>query len=89
MNQEPTLFSGTIRDNILYALNSENDISKEAFEQTLKDAHVDEIVSRLPEGLATIVGQRGTTLSGGQRQRVALARALIKVSYLVSFPGFL
>lgn len=80
VNQEPTLFSGTIKENILYALNAENDISKEAFEQTLRDAHVDEIVSRLPDGLETIIGQRGATLSGGQRQRIALARALIKVS---------
>lgn len=80
VNQEPTLFSGTIKENILYALNSETDITDQAFEQTLKEAHVDEIISRLPDGLETVIGQRGTMLSGGQRQRIALARALIKVS---------
>ncbi|XP_063707038.1 ATP-binding cassette sub-family B member 10, mitochondrial [Culicoides brevitarsis] len=78
VNQEPTLFSGTIRENILYGLDSEADFNEDLLQRTLKDAHVDEIISKLPDGLETVVGQRGTTLSGGQRQRIALARALIK-----------
>lgn len=73
------MFSGTIKENILYALNSETDITESEFQQILRDAHVDEIISKLPDGEKTVIGQRGTMLSGGQRQRIALARALIKV----------
>lgn len=46
----------------------------------MKNAHVDEFTNNLPDGLETLVGQRGMMLSGGQKQRVAIARALIKVS---------
>ncbi|XP_004524953.1 ATP-binding cassette sub-family B member 10, mitochondrial [Ceratitis capitata] len=78
VNQEPTLFSGTIRDNILYGLNPGTVITESAVEDAIRKAHVDEFVSQLPDGLNTLVGQRGMMLSGGQRQRVAIARALIK-----------
>uniref|UniRef100_A0A336LSW1 CSON010602 protein n=1 Tax=Culicoides sonorensis TaxID=179676 RepID=A0A336LSW1_CULSO len=78
VNQEPVLFSGTIKENILYALDSENEISEEKLSQKLIEANVDEIINKLPDGIETIIGQRGTTLSGGQRQRIALARAIIK-----------
>ncbi|XP_067637544.1 ATP-binding cassette sub-family B member 10, mitochondrial [Eurosta solidaginis] len=78
VNQEPTLFSGTIRDNILYGLNPGTTISTAALEDVIKKAHVDEFTLQLPDGLNTLVGQRGLMLSGGQRQRVAIARALIK-----------
>lgn len=78
VNQEPTLFSGTIRDNILYGLNPDTKVNEEAFEDAIRKAHVDEFASQLPNGLNTLVGQRGMMLSGGQRQRVAIARALIK-----------
>lgn len=79
VNQEPVLFSGTIRDNILYGLNPGTSVSEEEFNAVVQHAHVDEFISKLPNGLDTIVGQRGSMLSGGQRQRVAIARALIKV----------
>ncbi|XP_017479314.1 PREDICTED: ATP-binding cassette sub-family B member 10, mitochondrial-like isoform X2 [Rhagoletis zephyria] len=78
VNQEPILFSGTIRDNILYGLNPGTGISEATFEDAIRKAHVDEFSSQLPNGLNTLVGQRGLMLSGGQRQRVAIARALIK-----------
>lgn len=77
--KEPVLFSGTIRDNILYGLNEGQTISESEFEDIVRKAHVDEFTSQLPQGLNTMVGQRGMMLSGGQKQRVAIARALIKV----------
>uniref|UniRef100_A0A1A9ZIE4 ATP-binding cassette sub-family B member 10, mitochondrial n=1 Tax=Glossina pallidipes TaxID=7398 RepID=A0A1A9ZIE4_GLOPL len=78
VNQEPVLFSGTIRDNILYGLNQNVNFTESHLEEAVRKAHVDEFSSQLPDGLDTLVGQRGVLLSGGQKQRVAIARALIK-----------
>lgn len=78
--KEPVLFSGTIRENILYGLNPGDTIKESDFEDIVRKAHVDEFAEQLPNGLDTLVGQRGMMLSGGQKQRVAIARALIKVS---------
>lgn len=80
--QEPILFSGTIRSNILYGLRTDVDeqLIGELFERVVKDSYVDDFVQNLPDGYDTVIGQRGMTLSGGQRQRVAIARALIRVS---------
>ncbi|XP_053670904.1 ATP-binding cassette sub-family B member 10, mitochondrial [Anopheles nili] len=78
VNQEPVLFSGTIRENILYGLNMGEKISESAFERAVREAHVDEFVQQFPDGLNTLVGQRGVMLSGGQKQRVAIARAIIR-----------
>ena len=73
--QEPTLFGGTIRENILYG-------RLEATEAELvaaaRAANADRFIDALPEGYDTIVGDRGMRLSGGQRQRVAIARAILK-----------
>lgn len=80
VSQEPVLFSGTIRENILYGL---EDPTKCDVEQVAKRAHVLEFTKNMPDGLDTLVGERGITLSGGQRQRVAIARALIKVNVLI------
>uniref|UniRef100_V9IJM6 ATP-binding cassette sub-family B member 10 n=1 Tax=Apis cerana TaxID=7461 RepID=V9IJM6_APICE len=75
VSQEPILFSGTIRENILYgAINS----VKYDVKEIAKRAHILEFTENMPNGLDTVVGERGITLSGGQRQRVAIARALIK-----------
>lgn len=73
--QEPVLFSGTIRENIAYAnpRASEADILRAA-----RAAHAWEFISKLPDGLDTMVGERGVKLSGGQRQRVAIARVFLK-----------
>ena len=76
VSQEPVLFSGTIRENILYGL--EDPTKCDEMEQIAKHAHVLEFTKNMPDGLDTLVGERGITLSGGQRQRVAIARALIK-----------
>ncbi|XP_034193281.1 ATP-binding cassette sub-family B member 10, mitochondrial isoform X2 [Osmia lignaria lignaria] len=76
VSQEPVLFSGTIRENILYGL--EDPTKCDEVEEIAKHAHVLEFTKNMPDGLDTLVGERGITLSGGQRQRVAIARALIK-----------
>jgi subfamily B ATP-binding cassette protein MsbA len=73
--QEPALFSGTIRENIAYARPS---ASTEQIEAAARAAHAHEFVERLPQGYATVAGERGVKLSGGQRQRIAIARAILK-----------
>ena len=73
--QDNFLFSGTIRDNILMGNEA---ASEEDLKKVVECAHLEEVISELPEGLDTELGERGTTLSGGQRQRVAIARAMIK-----------
>ena len=72
--QDDFLFDGTIRENLLFARPdaSEHDV-REAAEQ----AYVSEFTDRFPEGLDTIIGERGVKLSGGQRQRVTIARAIL------------
>ena len=74
VSQEPVLFSGTIRDNIAYAVDNP---SQEAIESAARDAHAHGFISEFPKGYDTIVGERGVQLSGGQRQRIAIARALL------------
>lgn len=78
--QEPALFSGTVRDNIAYA---RPDASEADVLAAARAAHAIEFIERLPDGLATLVGERGVKLSGGQRQRIALARVFLKDPALV------
>jgi ABC-type multidrug transport system fused ATPase/permease subunit len=73
--QEIMLFGGSIRENILYG---NQEINEEEFQKVVEESNVSEFVKELPEGLNTLVGERGTQLSGGQRQRIAIARAMIK-----------
>lgn len=77
VGQEPTLFSGSIRSNILYGAQSE-EISEEELRDVADRAHVTEFVDQLTERWDTKVGERGVQLSGGQKQRVAIARALFR-----------
>ena len=83
--QEPTLFSGTIRENIAYAgiADDGSPPSEEAIQAAAKAAHAIEFIDRLPEGFDTRVGERGVKLSGGQRQRIAIARVFLKDPALV------
>jgi ATP-binding cassette, subfamily B, bacterial MsbA len=83
--QEPTLFSGTIRENIAYARIGEDGSrpSEEAIRAAAKAAHAMEFIERLPDGFDTRVGERGVKLSGGQRQRIAIARVFLKNPALV------
>ncbi|MCL2029139.1 MAG: ABC transporter ATP-binding protein/permease [Deltaproteobacteria bacterium] len=73
--QETLLFSGTIGDNIRYG---RLEAADEEVELAARSAHVLEFAAKLPEGLASRVGEKGLTLSGGERQRVAIARAILK-----------
>ena len=73
--QDTFLFNDTLRANILIA---RPDASEAELQQTLERASLSELVAGLPEGLDTLVGERGMRLSGGQRQRVAIARAFLK-----------
>jgi subfamily B ATP-binding cassette protein MsbA len=72
--QESFLFDGTIRDNISFSRPGATD---EEILEAARIARVDEFAERLPEGFATIIGERGVKLSGGQRQRVSIARAIL------------
>jgi ATP-binding cassette subfamily B protein len=73
--QEPLLFHASIRDNVLLARPNASDDEVIA---ALQSAHAWEFIERLPDGLDSVVGERGVKLSGGQKQRVAIARALLQ-----------
>ena len=73
--QESVLFDGTIRDNVTYGM---GDIDEKQLRKALDDANAWEFVSQLPDGVETVVGERGARISGGQKQRLAIARALIR-----------
>ena len=86
--QEPTLFSGTIRENIAYASESEvlagaAEVSDADIDHAARAANAHEFIARLPQGYDTKVGERGVKLSGGQRQRLAIARVFLKNPALV------
>jgi ABC-type multidrug transport system fused ATPase/permease subunit len=74
VDDNPFLFSASVRDNIAYARPEATD---EEVELAARRAQAHEFIARLPDGYATRIGERGLTLSGGQRQRVAIARALV------------
>ncbi|MBF2065341.1 MAG: ABC transporter ATP-binding protein [Calothrix sp. C42_A2020_038] len=72
--QDATLFSGTIRDNIAYAV---PEAPLEKIIEAAKFAAIDDFISSLPDGYNTVVGERGIGLSGGQKQRIAIARTIL------------
>ena len=73
--QHPYLFEGTIMDNVRAAHPAAD---RDSVDRALRHAQVDELISRLPDGADSTVGEAGATLSGGERQRVSIARALLK-----------
>ncbi|HLJ71705.1 MAG TPA: ATP-binding cassette domain-containing protein, partial [Roseiarcus sp.] len=73
--QEPLLFARSIEDNLRVG---KPDASAEEIERALERAQAADFVARLPQGLSTLISERGRTLSGGERQRLAIARALLK-----------
>ena len=86
VQQEPTLFPGTIRENISQGvpdLGVTETASDERLEEACRAANVWDFVSSLPEGLETPCGTSGSQLSGGQRQRIAIARALVRKSNVI------
>ncbi|HUN08065.1 MAG TPA: ABC transporter ATP-binding protein [Aggregatilineales bacterium] len=76
VEQEPFLFSRTIRENITYSVGRQ--VSDDEVFAAAKAADAHEFILSFPDGYSTLVGERGVTLSGGQKQRVALARILLK-----------
>jgi subfamily B ATP-binding cassette protein MsbA len=75
VNQDVLLFNDSIRNNIAFGVETPD---PKAVEAAARAAYVDEFAAELPQGLETMVGDRGALLSGGQRQRIAIARALLK-----------
>jgi ATP-binding cassette subfamily B protein len=76
VEQEPFLFSRSIRENICYGVGHE--VSQEELERAARAAAIHDVILTFPDGYNTIVGEKGVTLSGGQKQRVTIARTLLK-----------
>jgi ATP-binding cassette subfamily B protein len=76
VEQEPFLFSRSIRENITYGVG--RDVSQEEIEKAARAAAIHDVILTFPDGYNTLVGEKGVTLSGGQKQRVAVARTLLK-----------
>lgn len=76
VEQEPFLFSRTIRDNITYGV--DRVVSDEEVYEAARAAAVHDVILTFPEGYSTMIGERGVTLSGGQKQRIAIARTLLR-----------
>ncbi len=82
VSQETYLFSGTIKDNLLYA---RPDASMEEMIEACKKANIHDFIAAQPEGYDTMVGNRGLKLSGGEKQRISIARVLLKDPSLMIF----
>ncbi len=80
--QDCVLFNDSLRENIRYGKPSADD---DAVAAAVRAAHLEDFVARLPDGLDTLVGERGLKLSGGERQRVAIARAVLKDAPILVF----
>jgi ATP-binding cassette subfamily B protein len=76
VQQEPFLFSRSIRENIVYAVG--RSVSNEEIERAAKAAAIHDVILAFPDGYNTLVGEKGVTLSGGQKQRLTIARTLLK-----------
>jgi ATP-binding cassette, subfamily B, bacterial len=76
VQQEPFLFSRSIRENIMYGVG--RSVSNEEIERAAKAAAIHDVILTFPDGYNTLVGEKGVTLSGGQKQRVTIARTLLK-----------
>lgn len=73
--QNSILFTGTIRENILYGMKN---VSEERLQDIMDKANIREFIEKMPKGLDTFIGEHGGKLSGGQKQRISIARALIR-----------
>jgi ATP-binding cassette subfamily B (MDR/TAP) protein 1 len=79
VSQEPTLYAGTVRFNVLLgASKPANEVTEEEVIMACKNANIYDFIMSLPDGFDTEVGGKGSQLSGGQKQRIAIARALIR-----------
>lgn len=75
VSQEPTLYQGTIRENVALSVDTASD---QAIESACRDAQIHDFIASLPDAYATRLGPKGLSLSGGQKQRLSLARALLR-----------
>ena len=73
--QTPILFTGTVRENIVYGLDH---VTDEEVEHAVEAANLKSVIAKLPKGLDTMIEEHGANLSGGQRQRISIARAIIR-----------
>jgi ATP-binding cassette subfamily B protein len=73
--QSTVLFSGTIRSNITFGL---SDVPEEKLQEVIRMANLEDVISQMPQGIDTLIGEHGGKLSGGQRQRIAIARAMVR-----------
>lgn len=80
--QETVLFSGTIKENIMYGLTN---ITDDKFWKVIKASNLSNLLESLPEGEETFIGEQGSRLSGGQKQRIAIARAMIRDPRVILF----
>lgn len=79
VSQQPTIFPGTIQDNIRYGINVHSILGSEGYvREAAKAAGIDGFISSLPMGYSTVIGDGGMSLSGGQNQRIVIARALLR-----------
>jgi ATP-binding cassette subfamily B protein len=76
VEQEPFLFSRTIRENVAYGVGRE--VTQEEIEEAAQAAAIHDVIMSFPDQYDTLVGEKGVTLSGGQKQRIAIARTLLK-----------
>jgi ATP-binding cassette subfamily B protein len=80
VTQDPHMFHDTIKANLLYA---KPDATEKEMKKALEDAQIWPLIEKLPNGLDTMVGERGYRLSGGEKQRLAIARLLLKAPHIV------
>lgn len=80
VSQEPAVYSGTIRENLLVGQDPVNPPTEEQIVASCRDANIYGFISSLPDGFETDIGSQGSMLSGGQRQRLTIARALLRAS---------
>jgi ATP-binding cassette subfamily B (MDR/TAP) protein 1 len=80
VSQEPTIYSGTIHENLTIGLDPSKHVSEDEIIDACKVANIYTFVTSLPQGFATVVGSSGSMLSGGQKQRLTIARALLRAA---------